>query len=410
MPINQSNKLEVLAPAGNMNKFLTAMHFGADAVYMAGRKYGLRTSTDNFDREEMRLAIEHAHSLNRRVYVTLNIVAHNSDFAGLPEYLEYLNSIHCDGLIVSDPGVFVLARQYAPDVDLHVSTQANITNKYTAQVWIDLGARRIIPARELKLTEIAELRQSIPSTIEIEVFVHGAMCMAYSGRCLLSNYSSSRQSNKGACNHSCRWEYTVKDTKSGEEMIVQEDERGTYIFNSKDLNMIQYLDKLLDAGVCSLKIEGRSKSQYYAGAVTNAYRRAVDFLCNHRGVHMDQSIIEELNKVHNRGYTTGLYFGKTHDANVNLTESNSHANYDVVAIVLDVVEGVPIVEHRNKFVVGDTIEVVSPNVTHNSTILVDRMTDTAGIPLTTANQVQQHILLYTDVALSKGDMLRKKSH
>ncbi|MCL1945061.1 MAG: U32 family peptidase [Firmicutes bacterium] len=399
---------EVLSPAGNIAKFYSAMHFGADAVYLAGRKYGLRTSTDNFDRQELEIAVNYAHSLSRKVYVTLNIVAHNNDFLQLPEYLKFINTIGVDGLIISDMGIFGLAKEYAPKVDLHVSTQANITNKYTAKAWIEMGAKRIIPARELRLIEIEELRQSIPDNVEIETFVHGAMCMAYSGRCLLSNYSSSRQSNKGACNHSCRWEYTIKDSKTGEEMIVNEDERGSYIFNSKDLCMIAHLDKLIKAGVVSFKIEGRSKSQYYTGSVTNAYRRAVDFLIKNPNSPMDESILDEINKIHSRGYSTGLYFGRHSDQDFNYTESNSKSQYDVVAIVLDNQNGIPIVEHRNKWIQGDELEVVSPNNTHNTKILVDKMTDMFDSQITVANQVQQHIKLYTDVLLRKGDMLRKK--
>jgi len=408
MVSNIIKKPEVLAPAGNIDKFYSAMHFGADAVYLAGRKYGLRTSTDNFDREQMLEAVNYAHSMGRKVYVTLNIVAHNSDFVQLPEYLQYMNGIKVDGLIISDPGVFMLAKEHAPDVDLHVSTQANITNKHTASMWIGLGAKRIIPARELKLTEIAELRQGIPDEIEIETFVHGAMCMAYSGRCLLSNYSSSRLSNKGACNHSCRWEYTVKDTKTGEEMMVEEDDRGTYIFNSKDLNMIAHLDKLIKAGVSSFKIEGRSKSQYYAGAVANAYRRAVDMVVANPDAPINQELIEELNKVHSRGFTTGLYFGRHADADINYTESNSNATYDVVAIVIDDSGDVPVVEHRNKFVQGDELEIVSPTDTHNKKFTVDMMTDMNGVAFTVANKVQQKIKLHCPYELKKGDFLRKK--
>ncbi|MDR3021829.1 MAG: U32 family peptidase [Clostridiales bacterium] len=402
-------KPEVLAPAGNLQKFFACMHFGADAVYLAGRKYGLRTSTDNFDREQLKQAVEYAHSKSCKVYLTLNIVAHNSDFEQLPEYLQFVKSVGVDGLIISDPGVFAMSKIHANGVELHISTQANITNKYTAQMWIDMGCSRIIPARELSLKEIAELRQAIPSHIEIETFVHGAMCMAYSGRCLLSNYSSSRQSNKGACNHSCRWEYTVIDKKTGEQMNVEEDERGSYIFNSKDLNMIEHLDKLINAGVSSFKIEGRSKSIYYAGAVTNAYRRAVDFLFTNPGVKIESEIVQELNKVHSRGFCTGLYFGKNSSMDTNYDTANSVSDWDVVAIVLgDCIDGTVLLEHRNKFVKGDSIQVVSPNSYHNQNFVVEQMSDEDHNVIEVANKVQQKILLKCNLPLKKGDMLRKK--
>ena len=269
--------LELLAPAGNMEKLKVAFRYGADACYLGGKKFGLRAFADNFDKDELREAVNYAHDLGKKIYVTVNIVAHNNDFDGLDEYLCYLEKIGVDGVIVSDIGIITIAKTCAPKLDLHVSTQANITNKYAAKFYCDLGAKRLVLARELSLDEIKEIRDFIPNDVELEVFIHGAMCISYSGRCLLSKYLSERDGNRGACIQACRFEYTMcEKSRNGEEYTIQEDERGTYILNSKDLCMIEYIDKLVEAGVTSFKIEGRMKSPYYVATVVNAYRRAID--------------------------------------------------------------------------------------------------------------------------------------
>ena len=269
--------IEILAPAGNMEKLKVAFNYGADACYLAGKKFGLRAFSDNFTLEELKDAVDYAHNLNKKVYVTINIVAHNSDFDGLDEYLLYLDTINVDGIIVSDIGIINLARNLTPNLDVHVSTQANITNKYTAKYFCDMGVKRLVLARELSLSEIKEIRDYIPADIELETFVHGAMCISYSGRCLLSNYLSGRDSNRGACIQACRFEYSIcEKSRQGEHYEIQEDDRGTYILNSKDLCMIEHLKELIDNGVTSFKIEGRMKSPFYVASVVNVYRRALD--------------------------------------------------------------------------------------------------------------------------------------
>ena len=269
--------LELLAPAGNMEKLKVAFRYGADACYLAGKKFGLRAFSGNFDEKELLESVEYAHSMNKKIYVTVNILAHNGDFDGMIEYLQYLEKIDIDAIIVSDLGIISLAKQYAPKLDIHVSTQANITNKYSAKFMCDLGAKRLVLARELSIEEIKEIREFIPEDVEIETFIHGAMCISYSGRCLLSNYLTNRDSNRGACVQACRFEYTIcEKSRNGEHYEIQEDEKGTYILNSKDMCMIEHIDKLSNAGVTSFKIEGRMKSPYYVATVVNAYRRAID--------------------------------------------------------------------------------------------------------------------------------------
>ena len=273
-------ELELLAPAGDKEKLETAFYFGADACYFAGKKWGLRAFSDNFEDDELKQYINYAHSLNKKAYITVNIQAHNSDFIGLEDYLKFLYSIGADAIIVSDAGILSLAKQVVPNLPVHLSTQACASNKYAAKFWADAGAKRIILARELSLSEIAEIRDYLPKEIELEAFVHGAMCISYSGRCLLSNYLANRDSNRGQCVQACRWQYYVREVSRDKdnELEIQEDEKGTYILNSKDLCMINHLDKMAQAGVTSFKIEGRMKSPYYVATVVNAYRRVLNQL------------------------------------------------------------------------------------------------------------------------------------
>ena len=296
--------MELLAPAGNFEKFLTALHFGADAVYLAGGRFGLRAFAGNFSEEEMRQAVILAHSQNKKVYVTLNIIAKDKDFDGLNNYLNFLQEIDVDAVIVADIGMLQYIKKHAPKLCVHVSTQANIINSYSAKLMVELGAKRLILARELSVEEIKEIRKNIPNDIEIEVFVHGAMCMAYSGRCLLSNYLTGRDSNHGECVQACRWKYMVREVNREDELEVQEDENGAYIFNSKDLNMLEHLDILKEIGVDSIKIEGRMKSPYYVATVVNAYRKALDILPE----KPSKELCAELLKASHRRYTTGFYF------------------------------------------------------------------------------------------------------
>ncbi len=398
--------LELLAPAGNMEKMKVAFRYGADACYMAGKKFGLRAFSGNFDEDELEEATKYAHDLGKKIYITVNIVAHNGDFEGLPEYLEYLQKIGVDAVIVSDIGIMGYVKKYAPKLDIHVSTQANITNKYTAKTFCDMGAKRLILARELSIKEIKEIREFIPKDVEIETFVHGAMCISYSGRCLLSNYLTGRDSNRGACVQACRFEYTITEkSRQGEHYEIQEDNRGTYILNSKDMCMINHLADVVDAGVTSFKIEGRMKSAYYVATVVNAYRRAIDaLLC---GKSFDERLIEELEKTSHRRYCTGFFYGEKNKEYIE--DSMPIQTHEFMAIVKEnQMNGYATIEQRNRFAVGDTLEVLSPNDTFNKEIIVDEMLDLDGNVITDASKVQQLIKLKTDVKLEVGDILRKK--
>jgi len=406
--------MEVLSPAGNMEKLKTAVYFGADAVYFGGKKFGLRAYAGNFTNEEIVEAVEFCHKHNVKAYVTVNIVAHNRDFDGLKEYLEFLSSAKVDAVIVSDLGIAQFVTQYAKGVELHISTQANITNKYAAQLMVEMGAKRIVLARELTLTEIKEIRDFIPNDIELEAFVHGAMCISYSGRCLLSNYLSSRKSNYGECIQACRWKWTISEaSRHKEQLPITEDERGTYILNSKDLNMIEYIDELKKAGVTSLKIEGRMKSPYYVATVTNAYKRACKSLeeaeNNNKQYICPEELVKELEKTSHRRYTTGFNLkDKKAEESEYIEDSMPVQSHEFMAVVVeDSKDGIVKIEQRNKFVVGDELEVLSPNQTFNKKIKVDDMFDIMGNKVEEAKLVQQQLILKTDLQLKKGDILRK---
>ena len=398
--------LELLAPAGNMEKLKVAFRYGADACYMAGKKFGLRAFSGNFDEDELVEAVNYAHNLGKKIYITVNIVAHNNDFTGLAEYLKYLQEINVDAVIVSDIGIMGYVKEFAPNLDIHVSTQANITNKYTAKSFVDMGAKRLILARELSLKEIKEIREFIPDDVEIETFVHGAMCISYSGRCLLSNYLTGRDSNRGACVQACRFEYTIcEKSRDGEHYEIQEDDRGTYILNSKDMCMIEHLKDVVDAGVTSFKIEGRMKSAYYVATVVNAYRRALDDLI--AGKPFDGSLLEELEKTSHRRYTTGFFYGEKDKEYIK--DSMPIQSHEFMAIVKeDMHNGYAVIEQRNRFKIGDTLEVLSPNNTFNKKIKIENMTDLDGEEIIDANKVQQLIKLKTNLELKIGDILRKK--
>ena len=395
--------MELLAPAGNFEKFLTALHFGADAVYLAGGRFGLRAFAGNFSEEEMRQAVKIAHERNKKVYVTLNIIAKDKDFEGLEDYLRFLEEIGVDAVIVADLGVVAFIREKAPNIPVHVSTQANIINSYSAKLMVELGAKRLILARELSLQEIKMIRENVPSDVEIEVFVHGAMCMAYSGRCLLSNYLTGRDSNHGECVQACRWKYMVREVNREDELEVQEDERGSYIFNSKDLNMLSHLQELKEIGVDSIKIEGRMKSPYYVATVVNAYRRALDMLPQKPTEELER----ELLKASHRRYTTGFYFG---DENKQYTlDSMPVQESEFVAVVTkDTQNGVVEVEMRNKFSVGDTLEILSVNdEAFNKKFVVKEIRNLEGENLESAKLVQERVVVPCEYNLSAGDILRR---
>lgn len=395
--------MELLSPAGNFEKFLSAIHFGADAVYMAGSRFGLRAFAGNFSDEEMKKAVEIAHEKGKKVYVTLNIIARDSDFEGLGDYAKFLKSIGVDAVIVADVGVFVYLREVVPDLDIHVSTQANIINSKSANLMAKLGAKRLVLARELTLEQIKEIRKNLPKEVELEVFVHGAMCMAYSGRCLLSNYLTGRDSNHGECVQACRWKYMVREISREDELEVQEDEKGSYIFNSKDLNMIEHLQELKDAGVDSLKIEGRMKSAYYVATVTNAYRQAIDMLPQ----KPDEKLLAELFKASHRRYTTGFYFK---DELKQYTEDSMPVQEsEFVALVDSDCDGENVVlEMRNKFSVGDELEILSPDKNLlNKKLKIESIKNSAGEKVESAKVVQEKIIVPCKLNLKKGDILRR---
>lgn len=400
-------KIELLAPAGNMEKLNTALYFGADSVYMSGNKLGLRAYAGNFDEDELALGVKYAHSLGKKVYVTVNVFAYDSDFANLGEYLDYLENIGVDAIIVSDVGIVSYAMKHNPNLAIHLSTQASTTNSYSVEFWRDLGVKRIVLAREVSLDGIKAIRDRLGDTIELEGFVHGAMCMSYSGRCLLSNYLMNRGANRGECVQACRWEYAIHEVKRPEKpLILTEDKRGSYILNSRDLNMMAHLDKMIDAGLDSLKIEGRMKTPYYVGTVVNAYRRALDILNN--GGSIDDTLLYELDKAGHRTYTTGFYFGSSD--NICLESSQPEQDYEFSAIVLDYdsTNFVATIEQRNRFRVGDELEVLSPSDTFNKTIPVQGVTDLDGVAVDDCKRVQQKLILPTTLKLQKGDILRRK--
>ena len=395
--------MELLAPAGNFEKFLTALHFGADAVYLAGNRFGLRAFAGNFSDEEMQEAVKIAHSFGKKVYITLNIIAKDEDFDGLKEYLEFLQNIKVDAVIVADIGVMEFVRKYAPKIDIHISTQANIINSFTAKFFADLGVKRLILARELSLEQIKNLRKNLPKEVEIEVFVHGAMCMAYSGRCLLSNYLTGRDSNHGECVQACRWKYYVREVSRDDELEVQEDEKGSYIFNSKDLNMLSHLQELKDAGVDSIKIEGRMKSSYYVATVVNAYRMALDMLPE----RPTEELEKELLKASHRRYTTGFYFD---EENRQFQEDSMPVqDSEFVAIAVeDAKNGKVKVEMRNKFSVGDTLEILSPKKDcFNKKVTIKEIIDSTGEKIESAKKVQEIVEINMVYPILKGDILRR---
>ena len=403
--------IELLAPAGDLNKLKTALHFGADAVYVGGNMFSLRANAMNFGEEEMKESVEYTHSLGKKIYVAVNIFAFNSDFERLAKYFVFLESINVDAVIVSDPGVITVCKQVAPKLEIHLSTQANTTNKYAAKFWADNGVKRIVLARETQLKDISEMRQYLPKDIEIEAFVHGAMCISYSGRCLLSNALTGRSSNRGDCVQACRWEFEFYEkNRKGMPLTIGEEERGTYILNSKDLNMIEHIDKLIEAGVYSFKVEGRMKSPYYVASVINAYRKAIDlYYKDPKNYKPSQALIDELFKNSHRDYTTGFYFGEKDS--VCLETSQPKCDYEFIAEVkgYDEEKGCIICEMRNRFKVGDTLEVLSNNDDYwNKQLTIEKMFDEKGNEIDDAKLVQQKILIKSDMRLSERDILRKR--
>jgi len=408
-----NKKIELLAPAGDLEKLKIAVLYGADAVYLGGTSFGLRAKAKNFNPLEMEEGVSFAHKNGVKVYVTCNIFAHNDDFKGMREYFEFLQKINVDAVLVADPGVFSFVREVAPSMNVHISTQANNTNYKSALFWKKLGASRIVMARELSIKEIKEISQNVTDDLEIEAFVHGAMCISYSGRCLLSNYLSGRDANKGACSHPCRWKYAlVEKTRPGEYMpiIEDDDKNGTYIFNSKDLCMIEYIPELIDAGITSFKIEGRIKTSFYVGTVVKIYREAIDDYIQNPELYQSKKnyYLEEVKKASYRGFTSGFYFGKPSQNEQIYTTSSYIRNYDFVGMVLEYDEktGFAVIEQRNKFVVGDNIEFLRAKG-ENFSIVVKEMYDKDGVEIFEAPHPQQVIKINIGKYVEPFDMIRK---
>ena len=391
--------MELLAPAGNFDKLVTAVHYGADAVYFSGKKFGLRAFAGNFDEDEIFKAMDYLHERGKKGYVTLNIVAKDEDFVGLDDYLKLLIDAKVDGLIVSDVGLIYYIRKNFPSLNVHVSTQANVNNSQSAKFFADLGCTRIVLARELSLEDIKKMHQTLGDKIELEAFVHGAMCISYSGRCLLSNYLTGRDSNRGACVQACRWKYYIREENRQDELSIEEDERGTYILNSKDMCLIDHLKELEEAGIASLKIEGRMKSDYYVASVVNAYRRALDGFSDYDVLH------NELEKTSHRRYTTGFYFGA--EDKEYLESSMPVQTYVFIAkVVEDAKEGQVKVEMRNRFRVGDILEVLSPDGNFLKTITISKIIDSQGEEIEDAKRVQEIVTINCPYSLKTGDILR----
>ncbi len=404
-------KPELLIPASSLEVLKVAVIFGADAVYIGGEAFGLRAKAKNFSLDDMRKGIQFAHQHQVRVYVTANILAHNQDLAGVREYFTELNEIKPDALIISDPGIFTLAKEVCPEVEVHISTQANNTNYETYRFWHRLGAKRVVSARELSLTELSELRSHIPDELEIETFIHGAMCISYSGRCLLSNYFTGRDANQGACTHPCRWKYAVvEETRPGEYLPVYENERGTYIFNSRDLCMIEHIPELVHAGIDSFKIEGRMKTALYVATVARTYRRAIDdYFVSEETYRANMPwYLDQIVNCTYRQFTTGFFFGKP-DESSQIYDNNTYVKeYTYLGIVGEInEEGFCRIEQRNKFSVGETIEVMKPNGT-DIPVIVKRIQDQDGNEMESAPHPKQ--ILYIDLGqpLAKFDILRRQ--
>ncbi len=399
--------IELLAPAGSRQALEAAVYFGADAVYAAGKSYGLRAFADNFSPGEIKDAADFVHSRGKHIYIALNAVFRDSDFTGLEEYIEYLRDAGADAFIITDPGVLTAAKRVAPEIPIHLSTQANTTNTRSALFWHNEGVSRIILSRELTLEEISEMRKNTPEALELEAFVHGAMCISYSGRCLLSDFFTGRSANRGECAQPCRWEYHVSERGYGGEYFpVFADDRGSYVFNSKDLCMISHLGDIVKAGVTSLKIEGRMKSEYYVACVTGAYRRALDDL--EAGRLLDLSLIDEINKSGSREYTTGFYYGNPREKGQDTLHGTPLRTYDFVAVVREKKneKGLFLIEQRGKFLAGDELEVLSPKIA-GAFKVTDILTQ-EGERRESAPHPKEALYINCPHDLQPGDMLRKK--
>ncbi len=403
-------KPELLVPAGSLEVLKVAVIFGADAVYIGGEAFGLRAKAKNFTSEEMKEGIDFAHAHGVKVYVTANILAHNSDLTDAAAYFTELAALHPDALIIADPGLFMIAKDVCPEIDIHISTQANNCNYGTFLFWHEQGASRVVTARELSLKEIGEIRKRIPADMEIETFVHGAMCISYSGRCLLSAYMTGRSANEGACTHPCRWKYAVVEEKRpGEYFPVEENERGTYIFNSKDLCMIEHIPDLFEAGIDSFKIEGRMKTALYVATVARTYRKAIDDYLEDPKVYEKNLpwYREQISRCTYRQFTTGFFYGKP-DQESQIYDSNTYIReYTYLGIVGEVKDGLCVIEQRNKFTVGEQIEIMKPNG-ENMEVTVRAIYNEDGEHMESAPHPKQKLFVELDVQAEVFDILRRQ--
>lgn len=404
-------KPELLAPGGSLEKLKTAIDYGADAVYIGGESFSLRVAAENFSFEDMKEGIEYAHARGKKVYLTANIIPHNDDLEDFRNYITEIRPLGFDGVLIADLGLFGIMREIAPEIPIHVSTQANNTNYQTALMWHKLGATRVVLGREMSFKEIAEFRKHIPEDLELEAFIHGAMCISYSGRCLLSNYMTGRDSNQGACAHPCRWNYSlVEEKRPGEYFKIEENERGTFIFNSKDLCTIEHIPELIESGITSLKIEGRVKTAFYVATVVGAYRREIDRYCaDPENYKFNPEEIEELCKVSHRPYTTGFYFGRPgSDAQVYDTSSYIR-DYELVGIVksYDPSSNRMTITQRNRFFEGEELEIIQPMKPYMKVTAAD-MTDAHGEHITVAPHAEMIVTMDAPGPVCEGAMIRKR--
>lgn len=404
------NKVELLAPAGDLERLKIAFEYGADAVYLGGENFGMRTAAKNFSIEDIKEGADFAHERGKKIFVTVNIIPHNEDFEGFEEYLLDLEKAGVDALIASDPGVIDVIKETIPNMEIHLSTQANTTNYKSANFWYKQGVKRVVIARELSFKEIKEIRDNVPQDLDIEAFMHGAMCISYSGRCLISNYMTGRDANRGSCAQSCRWKYSLMEEKRpGEYFPVYEDDRGTFFFNSKDLCMIEYVPELIESGITSLKIEGRMKTAYYVATVVRAYRMAIDeYYKDPENWKFNPMWLEELKKGSHRHFTTGFYNDKPGTEEQNYASASYVRNYDFVGIVLEDADenGLVTVEQRNKMVIGDEIEIMGP-YTETMTTTIIEMYNEDGEAIEAAPHPRQIVKMNLPKEVKTNFMLRK---
>ena len=402
--------IELLSPAGDFERLKLALKFGADAVYLAGKQFGMRTNPSNFDADGLKAAVALAHKMNKKVYLTCNTLPRNNEIEYLPDFLKYAAEIGIDAFIIADIGVMAMAKKYAPDVEIHMSTQVGIVNYQAANTLYELGAKRIVTARELSLDEIKKIRDKTPLDLQIEAFVHGAMCMSFSGRCILSDYMVGRDANRGDCAQPCRWKYhLMEETRPGQYFPVNQDDSGTYVFNSRDLCMIEYIPQLVNAGIDSFKIEGRAKSEYYTAIVTYAYRNAIDEYIKNPSddFKASQWILDEMEKMSHREYTTGFYFGPMKNGQV-LDTGGYIRNWDVCALFKGRENGRIVVDQRNRFYQGDVLEVVEPDKKPYRIVVEDLYNVTDDEKAEVANKATNVYSFKCDLDISPDAIFRRK--